>query len=160
MEQFRTGKVGANGIDFHYIEAGSGPLVLCLHGFPDNAYTYRYLLPVLAQAGFRAVAPFMRGYFPSGRPADERYESVLLARDAAALIAALGADQGCVIGHDWGGAATAGCAVLAPQRVHKIVTLAIPPRSLRHRLRLAQGRMARVLLPDAVCGIAGRAQRL
>jgi pimeloyl-ACP methyl ester carboxylesterase len=68
----------------------------------------------------------MRGYFPTSRPVDERYESVLLARDAAALIPALGAEQAFVVGHDWGGAATAGCAVLAPERVRKIVTLAIP----------------------------------
>ena len=66
--EFRTGRVSANSIDFHYLELGAGPLVICLHGFPDNAYTYRYLLPTLADAGFRAVAPFMRGYFPSGNP--------------------------------------------------------------------------------------------
>ncbi len=126
MAELKTGNVSANGIDFHYIEAGSGPLVLCLHGFPDNAHTYRFLLPALAEAGFRGVAPFMRGYFPTGHPADERYDSVLLAQDAAALIPALGAQQAFVVGHDWGGAATAGCAVLAPERVRKIVTIAIP----------------------------------
>ncbi|HXR34420.1 MAG TPA: alpha/beta fold hydrolase, partial [Candidatus Binataceae bacterium] len=75
MADFQTGNVNANGVDFHYLEAGSGPLVLCLHGFPDNAHTYRYLLPALADAGFRGVAPFMRGYAPTGRPADERYEA-------------------------------------------------------------------------------------
>jgi pimeloyl-ACP methyl ester carboxylesterase len=125
MAEFRSGSVNANGVDFHYIEAGSGPLVLCLHGFPDNAHTYRYLLPVLAQAGFRGVAPFMRGYAPTGKPADERYESILLARDAAALIPALGADQACVVGHDWGGFATLGSAVLGPDRVRKVVTIGV-----------------------------------
>jgi pimeloyl-ACP methyl ester carboxylesterase len=125
MADFRTGNVNANGVDFHYIEAGEGPLVLCLHGFPDNANTYRYLLPVLAEAGFRGVAPFMRGYYPTGRPADERYESILLAQDAAALIPALGAEQAFVVGHDWGGFATLASSVLAPDRVRKIVTLAI-----------------------------------
>ena len=65
MAELRTGSVPANGITFHYLELGEGPLVLCLHGFPDNAYTYRYLLPVLAAAGFRGVAPFMRGYAPT-----------------------------------------------------------------------------------------------
>lgn len=125
MAEFRSGRVNANGIDFHYIEAGSGPLVLCLHGFPDNAYTYRYLLPVLADAGFRGVAPFMRGYAPTGRPADERYESVLIAQDAAALITGLGAEKAFLVGHDWGAAAAYGCAVLAPERLHRIVTLAV-----------------------------------
>ena len=125
MAELGSGNVNANGVDFHYLEAGSGPLVLCLHGFPDNAHTYRHLLPALAEAGFRGVAPFMRGYAPTGRPADERYESVLLAQDALALIAALGADRALVVGHDWGAAAAYGCAVLGPERVRKIVTLAV-----------------------------------
>ena len=125
MVEFRSGNVNANGIDFHYLEAGTGPLVLCFHGFPDNAHTYRYLLPTLAEAGFRAVAPFMRGYAPTGRPADERYESVLMAQDAVELISALGAETAFVVGHDWGAAAAYGSAVLGPQRVKKIVTLAV-----------------------------------
>ena len=62
--ELHTRTVTANGIHFHCLEAGHGPLVLCLHGFPDNAYTYRSLLPALAEAGFHAVAPFMRGYAP------------------------------------------------------------------------------------------------
>jgi pimeloyl-ACP methyl ester carboxylesterase len=123
--EFRTGRVSANSIDFHYLELGAGPLVICLHGFPDNAYTYRYLLPTLADAGFRAVAPFMRGYFPSGNPPDERYESVLLGQDAVALIAALGTNEAFVVGHDWGGFATLISAIVAPGQVRKIVTLGI-----------------------------------
>ena|SRR5438093_13743449 len=90
MAEWRTGSVHANGITFHYLELGTGPLVLCLHGFPDNAYTYRYLLPVLAAAGFRGVAPFMRGYAPTTAAPDGRYQSVLLAQDAVALVGALG----------------------------------------------------------------------
>lgn len=124
MADFHTGKVQANGIDFHYLERGAGPLVLCLHGFPDNAFTYRYLLSALAEAGLRGVAPFMRGYAPTSRPRDERYQSVLLAQDAAALLSALGAEQAFVVGHDWGALATYGAAALAPERVRKIVTLA------------------------------------
>jgi pimeloyl-ACP methyl ester carboxylesterase len=124
--EFRTGNVLANGIDFHYLELGTGPLVLCFHGFPDNAYTYRYLLPLLAGAGFRGVAPFMRGYSPTGKPADERYESIQLGQDAVALIDALGAGQAFAIGHDWGGFATMAAAIMAPQRLRKIVTLGVP----------------------------------
>ena len=123
--EFHTGHITANGIDFHYLELGSGPLVLCLHGFPDNAYTYRYLMPVLAGAGFHAVAPFMRGYSPTGKPPDERYESILLGQDALALIDALGANQASVVGHDWGGFATLAAAVIAPERIRKIVTLGV-----------------------------------
>ena len=70
-----TGRVEGNGVTFHYLEMGQGPLVLCLHGFPDNACTYSELLPALAHAGFRAVAPFMRGYAPTTPPADGRYQS-------------------------------------------------------------------------------------
>jgi len=123
--EFSIGSVTANSIDFHYVELGAGPLVLCLHGFPDNANTYRYLLPVLAAAGFRGVAPFMRGYSPTGKPADDRFESILLGQDAVALIGALGAKEAFVVGHDWGGFAALASAVLAPERVRKIVTLGV-----------------------------------
>src|SRR5258708_15725597 len=100
MTNFRKDHIQTNSVDFHYLEIGTGPLVLCLHGFPDNAFTYRYLGPVLAEAGFRVVAPFMRGYAPTSRPQDERYQSIFLAQDAVALIAALGAVRAHVVGHD------------------------------------------------------------
>jgi pimeloyl-ACP methyl ester carboxylesterase len=118
-----TGRVDANGVTFHYLEMGQGPLALCLHGFPDNARTYSELLPALAGAGFRAVAPFMRGYAPTSPAPDGRYQSVLLARDAIALITALGAERAFLVGHDWGATATYGAAALAPDRVKRIVTL-------------------------------------
>lgn len=124
MTNFRKDHIQANGVDFHYLEIGTGPLVLCLHGFPDNAFTYRYLGPVLAEAGFRVVAPFTRGYAPTSRPQNERYQSILLAQDAVALIAALGEERAYVVGHDWGALATYGAAALAPERVQRIVTLA------------------------------------
>ena len=124
MAEVHSGSVQANGITFHYLELGEGPLVLCLHGFPDNAHTYRHLLPALADAGFRAVAPFMRGYAPTSPAPDGRYQSVLLAQDAVELIPALGSARAFVVGHDWGATATYGAAALAPSRVQKIVTLA------------------------------------
>ena len=124
MIELRQGSVQANSITFHYLEMGQGPLVLCLHGFPDNAHTYDALLPVLAGVGLRAVAPFMRGYAPTSPAPDGRYQSVLLAQDAVALISALGATRACIVGHDWGATATYGAAALAPERVEKIVTLA------------------------------------
>jgi pimeloyl-ACP methyl ester carboxylesterase len=119
----REGRVEANGLTFHYLEAGQGPLVLCLHGFPDDAHTYEALLPVLAGAGFRAVAPFMRGYAPTAPAPDGRYQSVLLALDAVALLGALGDGRGFVVGHDWGATAAYGAAALAPERVGRLVTL-------------------------------------
>jgi pimeloyl-ACP methyl ester carboxylesterase len=116
-------RVEANGVTFQCLEAGQGPLVLCLHGFPDNAYTYSELLPALAAAGFRAVAPFMRGYAPTSPAPDGRYQSVLLAQDALALIAALGAERARLVGHDWGATATYGAAALAPERIERMVTI-------------------------------------
>ena len=129
------GRVQANGIDFHYLEAGRGPLVLCLHGFPDNAHTYDSLLPALAAAGFRGVAPFMRGYAPTSPAPDGRYQSVLLAQDAVALIEALGNGRAFVVGHDWGATAAYGAAALAPERVTRLVTIgAAHPAAVRGKL--------------------------
>src|SRR5262245_59448853 len=142
MVELRPGSVQANGIAFHYLEMGQGPLVLCLHGFPDNAHTYDALLPVLAGAGFRAVAPFMRGYAPTSPAPDGRYQAVLLAQDAVELIAALGATRAFLVGHDWGATATYGAAALAPERVEKIVTLAAAhPAAARGELAFSYERL-------------------
>jgi len=133
--EFSTGRVEVNGVTFHYLEMGQGPLVLCLHGFPDNAYTYSELLPALARAGFRGVAPFMRGYAPTTPPADGRYQSVLLAQDAVALATVLGDGRAFLVGHDWGALATYGAATLAPERVERIVTIgAAHPAAVRGNL--------------------------
>ena len=112
MAQLTTGRVNANGIDFHYLEVGSGPLVLCMHGFPDHAYSFRHLLPELAQAGFRAVAPFMRGYAPTGTPQDGRYQTALLGQDVLALIDVLSDESASIVGHDWGARAVYGAAII------------------------------------------------
>ncbi|MBN1093735.1 alpha/beta hydrolase [Blastococcus sp. TML/M2B] len=122
-------QIEAGGLPFTYLTAGpeDGPLALCLHGFPDTAHTYRHLLPELAAAGFRAVAPFSRGYAPTAVPADGRYQTGALARDAVALHDALGGDDRAVlIGHDWGAQATYGAAVSAPERWRKVVAMAVP----------------------------------
>ena len=124
MAELKRGSIRANEINFHFLEAGAGPLVLCLHGFPDNAHSFRYLLPALAQAGFRAVAPFTRGYAPTEVPRDGRYQSAALSKDAVALIEALGAETAALVGHDWGARAVCGAAVLEPERVTKLVTIA------------------------------------
>ncbi|HXW35982.1 MAG TPA: alpha/beta hydrolase [Acidimicrobiales bacterium] len=122
----------ANGIEFAYLEAGprDGKLALCLHGFPDTAHTYRYLLPALADAGYRAVAPWMRGYAPTAIPADGRYQTGALATDACALHESLGGDSDAVlIGHDWGAFAAYGAAAFEPHRWRRVVTMAVPPPS-------------------------------
>ncbi len=122
----RAGTIAARGMTFHTLEAGEGPLVLCLHGFPDSLRSFRHQLPALAAAGYRAVAPAMRGYAPTGSAPDGRYQSAALACDAVALIEALGYDDAIVFGHDWGAVAAYGAAIAAPTRVRKLVTAAVP----------------------------------
>ena len=131
----RVGHVEANGIAFGILEAGSGPLALCLHGFPDSAYTWRHLLPELARTGFHAVAPFMRGYAPTAVAADGCYDLGALVGDAVALHAALDGDERAVlIGQDWGAEAAYGAAAIAPERWRRLVTIAVPPAALDERL--------------------------
>lgn len=126
MDDFKTGMVSANGVRFATLEAGDGPLVLCLHGFPDHARSFRHQLPALAAAGFHAVAPFMRGYAPTEVPADGRYQSAVLAQDIVELIRALGYSAAHVLGHDWGAVAAHGAAILAPSKITKLITAAVP----------------------------------
>jgi len=111
---------------FRGLEAGSGPVALLLHGFPDHPRTFRHQLPALAAAGFRAVAPYMRGYGPSGPPADGRYDVAALAEDAVALLDALDAREACVFGHDWGAMAAYFTALSAGGRVRRLATAAVP----------------------------------
>jgi len=122
--------VTANGVQFSYFESGpaDGPLALCLHGFPDSASTWRFLLPELARAGFHAVAPFLRGYAPTAIPADGRYQIGALARDANSLHAALGGTgDAVIIGHDWGALTAYAAVAHQPDRWRRAVTAAVPP---------------------------------
>jgi pimeloyl-ACP methyl ester carboxylesterase len=128
----KPGHVTANRVEFHYLACGDGPLALCLHGFPDSAHTWRHLLPALADAGYHAVAPFLRGYAPTSVPtpvpAHGSYTIGVLGEDVLALHEALGGDDRAVIvGHDWGATATYAAAGFAPERWRKVVALAVPP---------------------------------
>ena len=118
--------VVANGLEFSILEAGQGPLVLCLHGFPDTAWNMLPLVNALASAGFRAVAPFMRGYAPSSLAADNDYRATTLAQDALALMDALGERRAFIVGHDWGAVTAYLAAAMAPEKVRGIVTAAVP----------------------------------
>ena len=111
---------------FRGLEAGTGPVVLLLHGFPDHPRTFRHQLPALAEAGFRAVAPFMRGYGPGGPPADGRYDVAALGEDAVALLDALDAREACIFGHDWGAMAAYFTALAAGARLRRLATAAVP----------------------------------
>lgn len=128
--EFRQERVTVNDVELALLAAGpeDGPLALCLHGFPDSAWTWRHLAPELAGAGFRVVAPFLRGYAPSAVPADGRYQAGALALDALALHSALGGDGSAVlIGHDWGALAAYGAASGGPDRWCRVVAAAVPP---------------------------------
>jgi pimeloyl-ACP methyl ester carboxylesterase len=128
--EFRHERVIVNDVELAYLGAGpeDGPLALCLHGFPDSAWTWRHLAPELAGAGFRVVAPFLRGYAPSAVPGDGRYQVGVLALDALALHTALGGDGSAVlIGHDWGALAAYGAASGGPDRWRRVVAAAVPP---------------------------------
>ncbi|MHB8467395.1 MAG: alpha/beta fold hydrolase [Acidimicrobiales bacterium] len=123
-------ELSANGVRFAALACGpeQGPLALCLHGFPDSARTWRYLLPDLAALGYRAVAPWMRGYAPTQVPADASYGVGALAADACAIHDAVGAGADAVlIGHDWGAIAGYAAAGYAPERWSRLVTAAVPP---------------------------------
>jgi len=122
----------ANGLQFAYLEAGKGPLVLLLHGFPDTAETYSAVLPALADAGYHAVAPFQRGYYPTAIPADGDYSVLTLGRDALAIVDALHAPNATIVGHDWGATAAYAAANLAPERVRQLVTVSIPHPRVIH----------------------------
>jgi pimeloyl-ACP methyl ester carboxylesterase len=123
--------VEANGLRFAYLEAGEGPLLLLLHGFPDTAHGWAPVVPRLVGKGFRVVAPFMRGYHPTGAPPEDASMETI-ARDVLALIEALGATSApdaasaVVVGHDWGAIAAYGAATLSVERVSKLFALAVP----------------------------------
>jgi pimeloyl-ACP methyl ester carboxylesterase len=112
-----------------------GPIALCLHGFPDTAYGWRNFAQRLAEAGWRVVAPFMRGYAPSSIPTDGSYHIGALMDDAIRMrSAAGGTDRDVVIGHDWGALAAAGLAAMPDSPFAKAVMMSVPPPAAFRRL--------------------------
>jgi epoxide hydrolase 4 len=133
-------------VDLHFVEAGSGPLVVLLHGFPEFSYSWRKQLPALADAGFRAVAPDLRGYNDSPKPEGvSEYRLTQVIDDVAALIEKLGAP--CVLaGHDWGGLVAWNLGMSRPELVRGLVAINMPHpvpflrelrRSFSQKLRMA-----------------------
>src|SRR5438128_690575 len=99
-DEFTHRFVGLNGIRMHYVEAGAGPLVVLLHGFPESWYAWRHQLGPLAGAGYRAVAPDMRGYGRTDRPEPlEAYDIFQLTGDIVGLVNALGETSAVIVGH-------------------------------------------------------------
>jgi pimeloyl-ACP methyl ester carboxylesterase len=114
-------------VRLHYVEAGEGPLVLLLHGFPQFWYQWRHQIPALVEAGFRVVAPDMRGYNLSDKPPGVlAYRVELLARDVERLILACGEGTATVVGHDWGAIAAWIAAMRHPGRFERLAILNVP----------------------------------
>ncbi len=126
----------ANGLRFSARSEGAGPVVLCLHGFPDHAGSFRFQATALAGAGYRAVLPTLRGYEPSSIPQDGDLHIVRMAEDVVGWIDDLGAERVHLVGHDWGAVIAYAAVALAPERFHSLTTLAIPhPGRLQAGLR-------------------------
>jgi pimeloyl-ACP methyl ester carboxylesterase len=139
---WRHRDVSANGVRLHAAEAGSGPLILLLHGFPQFWWSWRAQLPALADAGFHAVAPDLRGYGASDKP-PRGYDLPTLAADVAALVRALGEREAVVVGHAWGGLVAWTMAALHPSSVRRLVILSMAhPRRLRSGLADPRQRQA------------------
>ncbi len=162
-------RVQANGLSFTVDEAGEGDAVaLCLHGFPESRYSWRHQLPALAAAGWRAVAPDLRGYGDSDRPhGRQAYRLEALIEDAAALFDALGARRRLLVGHDWGAMIAWSFAMRQARPLEGLVVMNVPhPAVFAHAMRhsWAQRRRSWYMaafqlpwLPEAVM-TAGRAK--
>ncbi len=121
--------IDARGLRMHIAEAGAGPLVLLLHGFPESWYSWRHQLTALAEAGFHAVAPDQRGYCRTQAPeATDQYTILHLTGDVIALMDELGARDAVVAGHDWGAPVAWHTALLRPDRVRGVIGLSVPYR--------------------------------
>jgi pimeloyl-ACP methyl ester carboxylesterase len=134
-----------NGIRLHYVEAGEGPLVVLLHGFPEFWYGWRKQIDALSSAGFRVVAPDMRGYNLSERPERVKaYDTYELAADIAELIRERGAERAFLAGHDWGAAVAWEVAMHHPDVVEKLAIVNLPhPRTMQNAVRSNPKQMLR-----------------
>ena len=126
MPSSRT--IAANGIEQFMLEQGEGPLVLLCHGWPELSYSWRHQIQPLAQAGFRVVAPDMRGFGRTSAPADVSAYSIFdTVGDMVALVAALGEKQAVIIGHDWGAPVAWHAALFRPDMFTAVAGLSVPP---------------------------------
>jgi epoxide hydrolase A/B len=127
MTEIAHRTVETNGIRMHVAEAGTGPLVVLCHGFPESWYSWRHQLAALAGAGYHAVAPDMRGYGQTDRPDQiESYTLLHLIGDMVGLLDALGESQAAIVGHDWGAPVAWWSALLRPDRFRAVIGLSVP----------------------------------
>ena len=148
MEETITHRyVQSNGLSTHIAEAGQGPLVVLLHGFPELWYSWRHQLPALAAAGYHAVAP-----------AVESYSLLTLTADVVGLLDALQAETAVLVGHDWGAEIAWRCAQLYPHRIAAVAALSVPysPRPMipTQRMKLVSGNIFNLALYAQALGVA------
>lgn len=121
--------IESNGIKIHIAEAGTGPLVLLCHGFPESWYSWRHQIKALSEAGYHVVAPDMRGYGQTDRPeAIDQYSLFHLVGDMVGLANAISDRPAVVIGHDWGAPVAWLCALFRPDRFRAVAGLSVPFR--------------------------------
>ena len=119
--------IQTNGIRMHCVEAGAGPLVVLLHGFPESWYSWRHQLSALAEAGFHAVAPDLRGYGQTEHPqALDAFDIFQLTGDVVGLVRAFGAESAAIVGHDWGALITQYAALFRPDIFRAVALLSVP----------------------------------
>jgi epoxide hydrolase 4 len=122
------------GVRLHVVEAGAGPLVVLLHGFPEAWFAWQHQIPALVAAGYRVLAPDMRGYNLSDKPKGlDRYRIEYLAGDVAALIRWAGAERAIVVGHDWGAVVAWNFAMRYPEMLERLVILNVPHPALMRK---------------------------
>lgn len=127
MERFiEYGRAVGHGAELGYMSMGKGPLVIFVHGFPDTYHSFLPVLERVATAGYRAVAVALRGCAPSSLARDNDYTVAASAGDVIAVADALGAERFSVVGHDWGAVTAYAAANLAPERVLRLITAAVP----------------------------------
>jgi pimeloyl-ACP methyl ester carboxylesterase len=129
MAELKHRIVDTNGIRMHIAEQGTGPLVVLCHGFPESWYSWRHQLAALADAGFHAIAPDMRGYGQTDRPAEiDQYTLLHLVGDIVGLLDSLGESSAVIAGHDWGAPVAWHAALLRPDRFRAVIGLSVPFR--------------------------------
>jgi pimeloyl-ACP methyl ester carboxylesterase len=129
MSEVTQRTIETNGIRMHIAEQGEGPLVLLCHGFPESWYSWRNQLRALADAGFRAVAPDMRGYGQTDAPAEiEKYTLLHVVGDIVGVLDALGAETAAIAGHDWGAPVAWHAAQMRPDLFRGVIGLSVPFR--------------------------------
>ena len=129
MDDIQHRTIQTNGIEMHIAELGSGPLVVMCHGFPESWYSWRHQLRAVANAGFHAVAPDMRGYGRTEAPAAiDQYTLLHLVGDVVGLVDAVGGEPAVIAGHDWGATVAWHAALLRPDKFRGVIGLSVPFR--------------------------------